>query len=98
MIPLRSEPGDDQSFSPEVGAELEAALREEWPAGVEPGGRLERAVQRAAHEARSRGLRPEQLLLAFKKIEAAALETVIISDPGGARLRLLRILLDAYYR
>lgn len=73
-------------------------MQMEWTSGPTPGGRLERALQRAAEDAHERGLLPEELLLALKDVEAGLAATLRLPEPATGRVRIVRALLEAYYR
>ena len=93
-------PGQPGGLSPEVELALEAAFRqliEEHP-GAEAA--VERAVTAVGTEARQRGLPPEELLIAFKAIEERAADSQPGSAyrPHGLRSKMIRAMLEAYYR
>jgi hypothetical protein len=90
--------GPPRGLSPEVERELEDALRElSGEASVSP--RLTKAIQAAGHDARRRALRSDELLLAFKAIEARVgpLADVEYFQAPISRTRLIRALIEAYY-
>ena len=97
MVPDRQFPGSSRSFSPEVEAALEAAMREEWT-GDEPPETLRAAVRAAARDAKQRLLRAEEMLVAFKAIELRAAARHGPLGRGEDRVRIVRALIDAYYR
>lgn len=71
---------DNRMLSPEVAQELRMALAARWtdPEAYENG--LAAALAAAAQEARARGMRPEELLLALKAIEVEVAETLKVAD------------------
>ena len=76
-----SSPRDgNRSLSPEVAARLRLALDAYWAEITGHDAELKAALSAAAHEARARGLRPEELLLALKNIEENAARTLKIED------------------
>jgi hypothetical protein len=94
-------PGDPpRLLSEAVRNQLELALRASADRAPDGEELLRAAVQAAATEGRERGLRPEELVVALKTVEERI-------EPSGSRkederstfrLRLIRALLDAYYR
>ena len=100
MVPDRRLPGDDsRAFSPDVESALEAAMLEEWR-DDEPPAALRAALRAAAHDARQRLLRAEEMLVAFKAIEmrTSAQRGHRAGWAAEDRLRIMRALIDAYYR
>jgi hypothetical protein len=89
-----------RSLSPEVKKQLESALREvaeaAFPLVTDS---LRATLEKAGNEARERGLRPEELILAFKNLEqriGVKFPEPNVGDPTF-RTRLIRALLEAYY-
>ena len=98
MVPDRQHPADEaRAFSPDVEAALESAMLELWTGG-DPPAALRAALRAAAHDAKERLLRAEEMLVAFKRIEtrAAARRAVAGREPED-RLRMVRALNEAYY-
>lgn len=87
---------DARSLSPQVEAQLSAALKAHSKQPSEENSRtLQSAIHAAARDARERELRSEELVLVFKAIE----RTSVPPDEKAAasRNRLIKSLLDAYY-
>jgi len=99
MVPDQQRPDESRPFSPEVEAALEAALLEPWSGGA-PSVALHRALKAAAHDARQRLLRAEEMLVAFKTIEqrVSARRSGALAPSTDDRTRLIRALIDAYYK
>ena len=77
----RSPRDENRSLSAEIATQLRAALAARWTdrnASFEAG--LGAALAAAADDARSRGLRPEELLLALKAIEEEVVETLDVAN------------------
>jgi hypothetical protein len=76
----RSPRDDNRTLSSEVAQTLREALATRWkePQSYERG--LTSALAAAAQEARGRGMRPEELLLALKAIEEDVAETLRVTD------------------
>jgi hypothetical protein len=76
----RSPRDEKPSLSPEVATQLHAALSARWlePAGYDS--RLGIALTAAAEDAKTRGLRPEELLLALKAVEEDVAQTLDVAD------------------
>lgn len=90
-----------RSLSPEATRELHRALAAHWrdPAGSEQA--LNRALAAGADDARTRGLRPEELLLALKAIEeevSTALDVVETQDRDRFRIWLVGACMRAFFR
>ena len=97
MVPNRDNPPDNpRSFSPDIQAALEAAMRESW-AGEEPPEALRAAVKAAARDARDRMLRAEEMLVAFKALEQRVYDQHRKPVSSADRARVIRALIDAYY-
>jgi hypothetical protein len=60
---------DSRMLSSEAAAQLRAAISDRWSQAKQADDSLTAALASAAQEARSRALRPEELLLALKAIE-----------------------------
>ena len=95
-------PGEPpRPFSPEIEKALVNALRSLAEGDSDASsGKLRRAVAAAGEDARARDLRPEELVLAFKSIEAqlAKLLTPAASSAHEAvRTQVMQLLLEAYY-
>lgn len=103
MVPHRNTPDEPtRALSAEVERALISALRAvasgEADSSSEP---VREAVTAAGQEARDRALRPEELVLAFKRIEDAATRSLDAREQANhvaARSRLMQALLEAYYR
>jgi hypothetical protein len=74
-------PEDERRTLPaELAAQLRAALLAHWNQTEGHESMLERALAAAAQDAKSRGLRAEELLLALKKSEEDVAHTVDVAD------------------
>jgi len=99
MVPQHTgTPDESRRLSPEVEAQLEAALR--LVAG--PAHALDvlhDAVRAAAADARARNLRAEELLVNFKEVEARLGAPLVDNASLGdaERSRVIRALIEAYY-
>ena len=96
----RSPRDEQRSLSAEVTRQLHSALTAHWmdPAGSEQA--LNDALAVAADEARTRGLRPEELLLALKAIEedvATTLDVVDTQDRDRFRIWLVGACMRAFF-
>lgn len=68
-----------------------------WHQDVPPDS-LRRAVNAAAHDAREKLMRAEELLLAFKALEARiTAKRLRATPPASERHRLIKLLIEAYY-
>ena len=76
----RSPRDESRSLSPEVASQLRASLTARWTEPDSFDAALGSALAAAAEEARSRGLRPEELLLALKAIEEDVALTLDVAD------------------
>jgi len=65
----RSPRDDNRMLSPEVAAQVRAAIAGRWNRPESADSALTSALASAAEEARRRSMRPEELLLALKAIE-----------------------------
>ena len=72
--------GERPTLSPEITAQLRAALLAHWNQSDGHESMLESALAAAAQEAKSRGLRAEELLLALKKSEEGVANTLDVAD------------------
>ena len=102
MVPEHTRPPRPRAFSPEVAAQLEAALRSIATKPAPLTDSLRAALTAAATEARELQLRPEELIVAFKTLEekvGATFPDDDPDDPDGRRFRakIIRALLEAYY-
>ena len=74
-------PDDERpSLPPEIAAQLRAALLARWNASEAYDSLLESALDAAAQDAKGRGLRAEELLLALKKSEQEVADTLDVAD------------------
>ncbi|HEY2854344.1 MAG TPA: hypothetical protein VGJ18_15925 [Gemmatimonadaceae bacterium] len=97
----RSPRDEERSLSAEVTRQLHSSLTARWvdPAGGEHA--LNGALAAAADDARTRGLRPEELLLALKAIEeevATALDVIDTQDRDRFRTWLVGACMRAFFR
>jgi len=102
MVPQHNTPDEPTHvFSPEVERALMGAVRALATGEADSSsGHVREAVGAAGAEARERSLRPEQLVIAFKRIEktmSGALDSRERSNHMAARSRLMQLLLEAYY-
>jgi hypothetical protein len=65
---------------PETAEALRVAIAEGWRAGEETQQRLSDVLARTAHEAHEQGLRPEELIIALKRVEEE-----VMGQPGALR-------------
>jgi hypothetical protein len=96
----RSPRDDNRTLSPEVAEGLRRSLAARWtdPEAYENG--LSTALTAAAQEARERGMRPEELLLALKAIEEDVAETLNVVDTQDRdrfRFWLVRACMRAFF-
>jgi len=74
-------PDDERpSLPPEIEAQLRAALLARWRESEGYDSLLESALTAAAEDAKTRGLRAEELLLALKKSEQEVADTLDVAD------------------
>ena len=74
-------PDDERpSLPPEIAAQLRTALVARWNQFEAHDSMLESALAAAAQDARSRGLRAEELLLALKRSEEDVANTLDVAD------------------
>ena len=84
----RSPRDDSRMLSTEVAAQLRAAIAEHWDGPQRSQDPLADALTSAAQEARSRSLRPEELLLALKAIEEdVAIASKVVDSEQRDRFR-----------
>jgi hypothetical protein len=101
MIPRPNEPDlPRRRFSTEVESRLvEALVETEERMSSSAAASLDRALKDAAREARENSIQVEELMIAFKQVEEqAARRSKGEGDLRASRVRILRTLLDAYYR
>ena len=81
MVPQDSrQPPPARQLSPETADALRAAIAEGWRAGQQTEERLQAVLARAAREAHELGLRPEELIVALKRVEEE-----VMGQPGALR-------------
>ena len=102
MVPQHTTPDEPTHvFSPEVERALLGALHAMAVGEADSSSSAVReAVAAAGTDARERALRPEQLVLAFKRIEKTMigrLDSRQQSTHSTARNRLMQLLLEAYF-
>jgi AMMECR1 domain-containing protein len=95
-------PQDDssRSLSPDVAARLRSALGAHWAQAEGYEAELRAALQVAAQDARARGMRPEELLLAMKAVEedvAVTLEVEDTQDRDRFRIWLVGVCMRAFF-
>ena len=94
-------PDDERPSLPsEIAAKLHAALLARWNGSQAYDSMLESALEAAAQDAKARGLRAEELLLALKKCEqevANALEVADTQDRDRFRIWLVGACMRAYF-
>ena len=80
---------DSRSLSSAVAAQLRSALVAHWAGADEHDAELGAALAAAAEDARARGLRPEELLLALKAVEdEVAVKVKVIDTQDRDRFRI----------
>src|SRR5256885_16819983 len=72
----RVPPDRNRMLAPEVAEEVRVALTARWHSPSRDDSALKAALTAAARDARSRQLRPEELLLVLKAIEEAVADTL----------------------
>jgi hypothetical protein len=80
--------------------ELQTALAEQLRRGEEPTAELAGVLQRVAHEAREKNLRPEELLIALKQLWNSLSETLRPQSSDQferVRQNLVTLCIKAYY-
>jgi hypothetical protein len=101
MVPQHKDPsGERRPLSPEVQTQLEDALRAFAKNEAASRDMLGAALAKAAADAKQQGLRPEDLVIALRTTEERIPELTQREDwvRSDARVRMIRALLDAYYR
>ncbi|HUQ83635.1 MAG TPA: hypothetical protein VM076_20955 [Gemmatimonadaceae bacterium] len=78
-VPPPPEPA--RELSPETVRVLREVIADQWRTPSDGDGRLGSAVRAAAAEAKDRGLRPEELIIALK-----AVESEVFDRRGGVRV------------
>jgi hypothetical protein len=96
----RSPRDDSPKLSPDVANQLRSALSSRWtdPSSFDPP--LTIALAAAAQDAHSRGLRPEELLMALKAIEqevAVSVKVVDTQDRDRFRIWLVGACMRAFF-
>ena len=76
----RSPADDGRSLSLDVTARFRAALGSHWAEAERGDAELAMALEAVAQDARARGLRPEELLVAMKAIEEDVAETLRVHE------------------
>jgi hypothetical protein len=87
-------------LSPDVATQLRTSLAARWTEPDSFDAALASALAAAAEEARTRGLRPEELLLALKEIEgdvAVRLEVADTQDRDRFRIWLVGACMRAFF-
>lgn len=102
MVPQRNTPDEPtRAFSAEVERALTSALRSLATGEADSSSEsVRKAVVAAGREARERSLRPEELVVAFKRIEDAVVRVLDPRDHANhlaGRSRMMQLLLEAYY-
>jgi hypothetical protein len=82
MVPHSASPPppEPRSLHPDTVTSLRTVIAERWRAVSDTESALAAVVARAAHEAREDGLRPEELIIALKRIEQD-----VLGAPGTLR-------------
>ena len=96
----RSPRDDSRALSPDVAAQLRSALGAHWAEAEGYEAELAAALKAAAQDARARGLRPEELLLAMKAVEeevAVTLKVVDTQDRDRFRIGLVGACMRAFF-
>jgi hypothetical protein len=102
MVAYNPRPPRDErrSLSPDVAAQLQCALRAHWAESDGSDAELAAALEAVAQDARVRGLRPEELLLAMKAVEeevAATLKINVTQDRDRFRTSLVGACMRAFF-
>jgi hypothetical protein len=100
MVPQNSHGEPPRSFSPAVEEQLARALTSlSSLKQKEPTTDLRQAIEAAGREAQDRALDPQELIVAFKRLEQRLDLHGHGDDPSAVALRtkLIRLLLEAYY-
>jgi hypothetical protein len=96
----RSPRDDSRSLSPDVATQFRSALGAHWAKAEGYDAELGAALKAVARDARTRGLRPEELLLAMKAVEeevAATLEVDNTQDRDRFRIWLVGACMRAFF-
>jgi len=96
----RSPRDDNRSLSPDVAARFRSALGAHWAETEGHDAELAAALAAVAQDARVRGLRPEELLLALKAIEedvAVTLDLFDTQDRDRFRIWLVGACMRAFF-
>lgn len=98
MVPQHSSGPPPRDLSPDVLRQLEHAFGQFAARAADAAALLTEAVRAVGRDARARALTPEELVLAFKSVEAR----VQLSAPKdwtatALRTGLIRAMLEAYY-
>lgn len=96
----RSPDNERPSLSPEITHQLRDALVARWNQTDAHDSMLESALAAAAHDAKSRGLRAEELLLALKRSEEDVANTLDVADTQDRdrfRIWLVGACMRAYF-
>jgi hypothetical protein len=100
MVPQNSHGQPPRSLSPEVEEQLTRALSAlSLSTDSSPDPALQQAIAAAGREAKDRELNPEELILAFKRLEKRLDHSATGDDAArvAMRTKLIRALLEAYY-
>jgi hypothetical protein len=102
MVAYNSRLPEDErpTLPPEIAAQLHTALLARWNESEAYDSMLERALAAAAQDARARGLRAEELLLALKKSEqevAGTLDVANTQDRDRFRIWLVGACMRAFF-
>ena len=102
MVPQHTNtPGEPpRALSEALQRQLESAMRAFAASDPSSAELLRDAVVSAAKEGRERELRAEELVIALRTIEARVAELARLNDQVRSefRVRLMRTMLEAYYR
>jgi hypothetical protein len=96
----RWSPDEGLALSPDVAAQLRSSLERRWNKPEAYDIELSAALAAAAEDARVRGLRPEELLLALKAIEqdvALSLDAADTQDRDRFRIWLVGACMRAFF-
>ena len=81
MVPEDSRhPPPPRGLNPHTAEALRAAIADGWRAGQDAEHRLSEVLRHTAHEAHEQGLRPEELIVALKRVEEE-----VMGQPGALR-------------
>lgn len=96
----RSPRDDGRSLAPDVAAQFRSALGAHWAEAEGYDAELAAALKAIAKDARARGLRPEELLLAMKAVEeevAVTLKVDVTQDRDRFRIWLVGACMRAFF-